>query len=142
MRKGVLAALLAALAWGYVYATTQQIVEKVRPLPLLASIYILGAIPMLPVAMYSVREIGAGISAHPFGYASLLVGVIVAEYAIMASVSSLGGTQAALLETSYPIWTALFLFLLHGHKPTPATLAGGALMLAGAAVIAFAEDKS
>lgn len=142
MRKGVLAALVAALAWGYVYATTQQIVEKVRPLPLLASIYIVGSIPMLPVALYSLKEIEAGVTAHPFGYVSLLVGILVAEYAIMASVSSLGGTEAALLETSYPIWTAVFLFLMHGHKPTWSTVAGGTLMLAGAMVIAFAEKKS
>jgi drug/metabolite transporter (DMT)-like permease len=142
MRKGVLSALLAAVAWGYVYASTQNIVERIRPMPLLASLYVSGAVLLAPFFWSGRAEIAAGVQSDPVGFLSLMAGVLIAEYAIIASVSVLGGTEAALLETSYPIWTAAFLYIMHNTRPSMSTIVGGALMLAGAGVIAFAERKS
>jgi drug/metabolite transporter (DMT)-like permease len=142
MRKGAWAAITAALAWGYVYATTESIVNRMNPLALLSALYFTGGILLLPFVVSSRGIIMQGIMADPFGFASMSAGVLVAEYAIMASVSVMGGTSAALVEMSYPIWTALFLYLLKRVVPTPATFVGAAFIAIGTAVIVLSEHKS
>lgn len=132
MRKtGMLIALLAAIAWGYVYATTQEVVERLPPIATLAMIYWLGAIVLTPVAYWYGPEILWDVMRYPTSTASTVFSVIVAEFFIIWSIQLLGGVDAGLVEISYPVWTMMFLYLLKGQKPSTESIVGAVLVGAG-----------
>ena len=68
-----------------------------------------------------------------------MAGILLAEFCIMWSIALLGGTDAGLIEVSYPLWTALFAYLVYDKTPTTGTLVGGLLIMAGIAVIAVTK---
>ena len=135
-RVGMLIALCAAISWGYVYATTQEVVERLPPIATLAMIYWLGAVVLLPVGIWYGPEIARDVVAHPSSVASTIISIIVAEFLIIWSISLLGGVEAGLVEITYPVWTMMFLWLLKDQKPSPETLVGALLVGAGLLVIA------
>ena len=135
-RLGVIVATVAAIGWGYVYATMQQLTDRMSPLAAMTAYYVYGGILLLPVFVLRWGEIQSGIVADPRTFVLSASAVMVAEFAILWSVSLLGGADAGLIEVSYPVWTALFLYLILGERPTLGTLVGGAMVLGGVAVIA------
>ena len=135
-RLGVIVATVAAIGWGYVYATMQQLTDRMSPLTAMTAYYVYGGILLLPVFVLRWGEIQSGIVADPRTFVLSASAVMVAEFAILWSVSLLGGADAGLIEVSYPVWTALFLYLILGERPTLGTLVGGAMVLGGVAVIA------
>jgi drug/metabolite transporter (DMT)-like permease len=137
MRKmGMLIALAAAVSWGFVYATTQEVVDRLPPIAALAMIYWLGAIALLPVALWHGPAIIADVVQNPGPAAMLLISVVVAEFFIIWSIQLLGGVDAGLVEISYPLWTMLFLYLLKDQKPSVETIAGAVLVGAGLLLLA------
>jgi drug/metabolite transporter (DMT)-like permease len=137
MRKlGMLVALAAAVSWGFVYATTQEIVDRLPPIATLAMIYWLGAIALLPVAIWHGPAIVADVVQNPGPTAMLLASVVVAEFFIIWSIQLLGGVDAGLIEISYPVWTMLFLFLLKNERPTLHTVLGALLVMLGLGILA------
>jgi len=135
-RLGVIVATVAAVGWGYVYATMQQVTERMSPVAALTAYYVYGGILLLPVFVLRWGEIQSGIVADPRTFVLSASAVLVAEFAILWSVSLLGGADAGLIEVSYPLWTMLFLFLILGERPSMASMAGGTLIMAGIIVIA------
>jgi drug/metabolite transporter (DMT)-like permease len=140
MKLGLVVATVAAIAWGYVYATKDNLVQSMNPLSLLAAFYITGAVILLPVAVYNRADMMGGVLANPNEFATAVVGVLVAEICIIWSISLLGGLEAGLVEVSYPIWTALALYLFYGKTPSMGTVLGGALVMTGIAVIALSKS--
>jgi drug/metabolite transporter (DMT)-like permease len=137
MRKlGMLVALAAAVSWGFVYATTQEIVDRLPPIAALAMIYWLGAIALLPVAIWHGPAIVADVVQNPGPTTMLLASVVVAEFFIIWSIQLLGGVDAGLIEISYPVWTMLFLFLLKNERPTLHTVLGALLVMLGLGILA------
>jgi len=137
MRKlGMLVALAAAVSWGFVYATTQEVVDRLPPIATLAMIYWLGGIALLPVAFWHGPAIVADVVQNPGPVAMLLISVVVAEFFIIWSIQLLGGVDAGLVEISYPLWTMLFLYLLKDQKPSVETIAGAVLVGAGLLLLA------
>jgi len=137
MRKiGMLIALAAAVSWGFVYATTQEVVDRLPPIAALAMIYWLGAIALLPVALWHGPAIVADVVQNPGPAAMLIISVVVAEFFIIWSIQLLGGVDAGLVEISYPLWTMLFLYLLKDQKPSVETIAGAVLVGAGLLLLA------
>lgn len=139
MKFGVVVATVAAIAWGYVYATKDNLVQSMNPLSLMAAFYLTGAVLLLPVAFFNRADMMNGVLANPSEFATAVVGILVAETCIIWSISLLGGTEAGLVEVSYPIWTALALYLFYGKAPSTGTMLGGALVMAGIAVIALSK---
>lgn len=134
-RLGMVVATVAAVGWGYVYATMQQLTERMSPVATLAAYYVAGGVALAPFAVARWSEIQAAVAADPRTFWSSTAAVVVAEFAIIWSVSLMGGASAGLVEVSYPLWTAVFLYLVLGERPTVATLLGGTLILAGTFVI-------
>ncbi len=132
MRKtGMLIALCAAISWGYVYATTQEVVERLPPIATLAMIYWLGALLLTPVAYWYGPDILWDVMKYPTSTASTVLAVIVAEFFIIWSIQLLGGVDAGLVEISYPVWTMMFLYLLKDQKPSIESIVGAVLVGAG-----------
>ena len=134
MRSNVLGtaiAVIASILWGGVYATKELISQKASPLVTLGALYLVGGIMVLPVILFLWKDIMLALRSSPglfLGSASL---ALLADAAIIWSISMMGGTSAGLIETSYPLWTALFILLFVGTAPDAATLLGGGLIIAG-----------
>jgi uncharacterized membrane-anchored protein len=47
-KLGYLVASLAAICWGFVYAQTQTILDKIYPVAALSSFYMIGAVLLAP----------------------------------------------------------------------------------------------
>lgn len=137
MKPGMIVAMLAALAWGFVYAATEKIVERMNPVSAIVSFYAAGVFLTLPLLVLNRADIVQGISADPKTFFATTVAIMGAEFLIVWSISLLGGTEAALVEVSYPLWTALFLFLLYGQKPSWEVFVGGVLIMAGISMLAL-----
>lgn len=142
MKFGVLIATVAAIAWGYVYATKDNLVQSMNPLSLMAAFYLTGAVLLLPVAFFNRADLIQGVTGNVGEFATAIVGILVAETCIIWSISLLGGTEAGLVEVSYPLWTALALYLFYGKTPSTGTVVGGILVMAGIAVIALSKTST
>jgi len=135
-KVGMLIALCAAISWGYVYATTQEVVERLPPLATLALIYWLGALVLAPVAFWYGPELLKDIANYPTSTGSMILSVLVAEFFIIWSIQLLGGVDAGLVEISYPVWTMMFLYLLKDQKPSTESVVGAVLVGAGLVLLA------
>lgn len=134
-RLGMAVATVAALGWGYVYATMQEMTERMSPIAAMTAYYLFGSILLLPFLFTRWKEIVGGISADRIVFVSSASAVMLSEFTILWSVSLLGGTAAGIIEVSYPVWTAIFLYLILGEMPTLGTIIGGIMILSGIAVI-------
>jgi drug/metabolite transporter (DMT)-like permease len=71
----------------------------------------------------------------------LLISIVIyiaANVLIMASINAKNATMAAMIEITYPLFTALFAWLLFRQVQMSAgTLAGAALILSGVACIYY-----
>ncbi len=141
MKFGILVATIAAIAWGYVYATKDNLVQSMSPLSLMASFYLTGAVFFIPVAYFNRADIAQGVGNNLGEFLTAIVGILIAETCIIWSISLLGGTEAGLVEVSYPIWTAIALYLFYGKVPSQSTMIGGILVMAGIAVIALSHSN-
>jgi len=132
---GVIVSSVAAVIWGYVYVTTEGITDKLSPAASLAASYFWGSIFMIPLFIYYFKDIVGSIYVSPYLFLSGAIAAIVADFAIIWSISLIGGTSAGLIEISYPLWTAIFLFIIQGKYPNLATAIGGFFILVGVFII-------
>jgi drug/metabolite transporter (DMT)-like permease len=139
----ILYAFIAAILWGLDYALTGKVLEKIR-LPTLLSIELFCAfLAMLTLAVLT----GSYKTDLPelFGSKRLVLYVLtivvafsVANAFIVVSIGERNATLAGLVEISYPLFIALFSWLLFGR--TGLSLGaniGGVLILLGVSLIYF-----
>jgi drug/metabolite transporter (DMT)-like permease len=138
---GIIVATGAAVAWGLVYASTQDLVRNLNPASLWAMSFVCGGILLFPVALFNRTDIITGISMAPKEFVGYCFVILFAKFLNVASISLLGGTNAGLIELSYPVWTAFFLWLMHNEKPSTGVYIGGTLILLGVGVIAISERE-
>lgn len=132
---GFLIANLAAICWGYTYAQTENLLEKISPIAYLASSYLFGTIIFLPFLILKKDEIKNVVVNNTFDFFSTAVVITLAELFIIWSISLMGGTESAFIEVSYPIWTILFTFLILKTMPSLPVMMGGALIMIGSYII-------
>lgn len=128
---GILIANLAAICWGYVYAQTENIMEKMSPIASLASFYVFGGIFLFPLFLLNRKEIFDVATNHSFNFFSTAIIIMLAEFLIIYSIKLMGGSEAAFIEISYPFWTVLFSFLIFKSAPNPYTIFGGVMIMIG-----------
>jgi len=141
MRFGILVAATAGMLWGYVYATKDSLVQSIHPLGLMASFYLSGAVLLLPAAFWFREEITRVVTGNPQEFFTAIAGILLAEMCIIWSISLLGGTDAGLIEVSYPLWTAFFAYFVYQKTPSTGTIVGGILVMAGILVIGFSKPQ-
>jgi drug/metabolite transporter (DMT)-like permease len=136
-------AILASVFWGISYAVNDQLLRRVS----VASVILYGA------AASAVFALGLGFATNAFtkdwqllkqaGTETKLMAASVAVYVIanlfiLLSIHARNGTMAAMVEITYPLFTALFAWLIFKEaQVTVGTMAGALLILAGVACVYF-----
>ncbi|TAL34077.1 MAG: hypothetical protein EPN97_08625 [Alphaproteobacteria bacterium] len=136
-------AVAASILWGMSYAMLDQLLKKLS----FASIIVTSAVASMVFA------VGLGIVNKNFSadwevlktagretklLAASIVIYIAANLFIMASINAKNATMAAMIEITYPLFTALFAWMFFREVQVSAgTLAGAALILAGVTCIYY-----
>jgi drug/metabolite transporter (DMT)-like permease len=132
-------ALGAAIIWGLHYPLVDHALKRISPVGVL----LLTAVPILLVAVIFHRHVVADVQAvKGMEWSSRLVVIALSLTSILGSlllymsINSRNATLASLIEISYPVFVALFSYLLFRQTQiNPSVVLGGALVFAGVAVI-------
>lgn len=132
-------ALGAALVWGIHYPLVDHALRRLS----LASVLVLGALPLLALAPFFYREIAGDVAvlramswAERLPVLALAATSLAGVVLLYVSISGKNATLASLIEISYPVFVALFAYLLfHEVHVTPPVIVGAALVFAGVAII-------
>jgi len=139
----IIYALGASLMWGLTYVINEQVYKKISVITSLAITTIVTGIVMLLIAdagNFLSRDLNA------IGGSRRLLWLIVAESIILIlaelfiglSITNKNATLAGLIEISYPIFIALFAYLLFKENQLSASTAvGGAFIFIGVFVIYY-----
>lgn len=136
-------AMCASVLWGLSYTVSEQLLKKIS----VAGVMVTGGIGCL------IFGIGLGLARGVFPgdlkalqkqdgcfklmLASVVVYVIASTFILLATKAK-NATMAAMIEISYPLFTALFAWLIFKQVQVNAgTLAGASLVMAGVACIYY-----
>ena len=134
-----LAALGAALTWGVHYPLVGFALTRIS----LYSVLLLTALPIIFLMPLFMGQVGADIQALqrlPTNE-QLMIGIIgftslAGAAFVFLAIGSSNATLASLIEITYPVFVALFSWLIFRHMHINASvLLGGALVIAGASLI-------
>ena len=134
---GVAIAAIAACCWGIVYAASQRLVAqnaKFTHIELLLISFMIGSIVLAPVFFYHNRSLKEA-NLDPKQILVFVATLMTAKLLVFYSVRLLGGTEASLIQVSYPLWTALDLYVMKGETPSNMTVMGAILIFSGIAYI-------
>ncbi len=132
-------AIGAALIWGVHYPLVDHALKKIS----LVSVLLLTALPVVLVAPFFYRTIAADFTmweAMDTGAKGMVLALaltsLLGSVLLFLSISGKNATLASLIEISYPIFVALFAFVLFRemHVNT-SVIVGGLLVFAGVAMI-------
>jgi drug/metabolite transporter (DMT)-like permease len=140
---GLVVAGLAAISWGFVYASSQSLVsQEFTAFNLLILATFVGGVVFFPLYFFT-HELSLPHNNEVYSLLGMNVfGVLFAEYLIFESVYILGGTEASLIQVSYPLWTALDRFLYAKEEPSLSTIIGGFFILLGVGIISSKWENS
>lgn len=130
---GVWFSLAAAMLWGLSYALDEKVMTTFSARQMLLLHYVFGAvvslvwIPLGDIASRARQMSGQ----HALILATSLSVTYLAGLLILTSISKVGATTAAVIEVSYPFWTALAAFLLFKEAMTLHQALGGTLIVLG-----------
>jgi drug/metabolite transporter (DMT)-like permease len=136
-------AIAASILWGASYAMLDELLKKLSFATLIlyssvASVIFatcLGLAKNSFPADWAILKSG-GAETKMLGVSILIY--IAANVFIMSSINAKNATMAAMIEITYPLFTALFAWLLfRAVQVNAGTLIGGAMVLAGVACIYF-----
>ena len=132
-------ALGAALVWGIHYPLIDHALKKIS----LFGVLLLTIIPILLIAPFfsealandykTFETLGTTdkLSVAAIGLTSLLASAL-----LFMSIESKNATLASLIEITYPVFVALFSFILFKHSHiNPSVILGGILVITGAGII-------
>lgn len=138
-------ALGASAVWGLVYVLSEQLYRHLS-VPTVVGIQLVvvaGVAAVIALFSGKVQSDLATLASSRALLGILLLSIaawIAAEFLIAYSIAGKDATLAGLIEISYPIFIALFAYLLfHESSLSLATALGGALIFAGVVVIFLAE---
>jgi len=132
-------ALGAAIVWGIHYPLVDHALKRLS----LVSVLVLGALPMIGLVFLFPRALAADLAAiGAMSWTERLPVLAVAATSLAGvvllyvSISGKNATLASLIEISYPVFVALFAYVLFReiHVTAPVIL-GAALVFAGVGII-------
>jgi drug/metabolite transporter (DMT)-like permease len=139
-------AIAASLCWGMSYAASTPIMKKgFSPLVFFFGYSLFGLLGATAALLTSGRFSSAlrleGMDRGDYGWFLFSVGgSAFGAYLTYAAMSAKNPTLASLIEISYPLFVVLFAWLFFREMQLNAmTMIGGALVLAGVAVITLGE---
>jgi drug/metabolite transporter (DMT)-like permease len=138
MNNGLFFAFGASVLWGLAYVIDQKVLVHVTPLAFLFTLSLITVISLLPLVLTGTIDLTTVTTARGSSLV-LIVGAaalgIVANFFILSSIGALGASTASLLEITYPAFVVVFSIFILGTAPAWPVLAGGALIIAGSAII-------
>ena len=136
-------AIIAAVLWGVDYALTEKVLQSIR-FPLLLSIELFfGFLTMLGIAVFSgsykADLTGLFTSNRTLVLViAIVVAFNVANMFIVLSIGDKNATLSGLIEISYPLFIAIFSWLLFKENNLNAgAVVGGFLILTGVSLIYY-----
>jgi len=141
----IVLSLAASVLWGLVYILDEKVYKYISVTTALGIASFFAFIFMVIIAgvrgelMPDLRTL-AGSKEAMILMIVLTVVFVAAEICIGLSIDSKNATLAALVEVSYPLFTALFAVLLYKtNHLTPSVLVGGFLIMSGVLVISVSH---
>lgn len=134
-------ALGAALVWGIHYPLVEHALRRVS----LVAVLLLTALPIVAVALFFHRSIAVDYAvfralATADKLAILAIGLtsLFGSVFLFTAISSKNATLASLIEISYPVFVALFAYLLfHESTLNASVIVGAALVFSGVGLIIY-----
>ena len=139
----IIFALSASILWGLSYVLFEQIYKKISVATSLWIVCLIMFFAMLFLSVFSGKikpDLQAIFQSKKLMW--LLAGgvatAIAADLCIAFSITNKNATLAGLIEISYPLFIALFAYLLFKESQlTTATIVGGVLVFSGSFIIYF-----
>ena len=137
----VIYALSASMLWGLTYVLSEQIYKKISVLTSLAITNIVAFIIILLFALQKgvfKKDIDSIMSSPTLMYLVIAETIVflLAELCIALSISNKNATLAGLIEISYPLFIALFAYLIFKEDSISiSTFVGAELIFAGVLII-------
>ena len=141
---GYLLAFAAAILWGLLYVLDERLLAGVSIYRLyflhsIAGAAVAGGVLLAqgepPASLLRLSWPGVGL---PLVFTTMAV-VVLACLAIFSSIQALGAARAAVLEISYPLFVALFAWLLYRQPIQWPVIVGGIFIFIGSAIIVTAS---
>ena len=138
--QGYLLAIAAAVLWGLLYVLDERLLAGIS----IYRLYFLHSVAGVAVAgavLLARGEPVASLVRFSFPGASLalvlatMAVVVLACLAIFSSIQALGASRAAVLEISYPLFVAVFAWLLYRQPIEWPVIVGGVFIFVGSAII-------
>lgn len=132
-------ALLTAVFWGLCYACAGQALKYVDKSVYLSLSFVANLI--FWSGWFTIHNFRGKISLESFEQAkwwivTAIAASIVGNYLSLKAIELKDATSASVVEISYPIWCAIFTFMLLGHNPfTLKSALGMALVILGMALV-------
>ena len=135
------AALGAAVVWGIHYPLLDQALRRLS----LVTVLVLTALPIVLLAPFYYKTLVADLDVFrrlPWPEQGTILALTVTTLAgavlLFLSIAGKNATLAALIEVSYPVFVALFAWLLFREVHiTPSVVTGAVLVFAGVALIVW-----
>lgn len=136
-------AFAAAVIWGLHYPLLDHALKRIS----LPSVLLLSALPIMLIALIYRRQIALDaviIRTLPLSEQWSILGIALtgsaASVLLLMSISAKNATLASLIEISYPLFVALFAYVLFRESAlNGAVMLGAALIFSGVAVIIFSS---
>lgn len=136
-------ALLGALIWGLHYPLVDRALEKLS----LVSVMLLTTLPMVLLAPIFYKSIVQDYSIFiklatldKIQILTIMLTSISATMFVFMAISAKNATLASLIEISYPVFVALFAWIvLRENHITPTVLAGALLIFSGVGLIIYKQ---
>lgn len=138
MNRAYLSPIFAAITWGMIYALDQKILQRVSPTLVIFINTVMVMVMFLPVIMLEKETMSQLLRVDRKSLLIIFITAILsiaANWFILRGIKDLDASTASMIEISYPIFVALFSFLLFRTVLAPATFLGGVLILAGSMII-------
>jgi len=136
---GIAYAIGAAILWGLVYNFDQKILTKTSPLAILFLGSLITAVITLPFAISNWESIKPALfpTNRQFLYFFIATQIIVilAEFFIFSSIKNVGASIASFFEIAYPLFVAIFAFIIFDGKLNIYFWAGALFMFIGSVII-------
>lgn len=138
----IILSLLASLFWGLLYVLRGQIYEKISIYTSIAISAFFVFVVALLVSLFSKnfsKDILTIASSKQllFYVLGAMVILLLAEFFIASSIVAKNATLAGLIEISYPIFIALFSYILFKTQISWATIVGGIFIFIGIFVVYY-----
>ncbi len=139
----VIFSILAAAVWGFDYVFAEKVVKHISVLTFMAiQLFFAFVVAALAALLFgSVRQDFVVLASSRYLLLYFVLGILAftaGNFFILVSISAKNATLAGMIEISYPLFIALFAYLIFKENQINlATVLGGILIFAGVFIIYF-----